>query len=71
MIEIGQEPSNLIRFDQRFETKLVVKQFLLTVSLPSYLFLLNTYRCVQSVALWVIENVRFDVKTQDAVCRGQ
>jgi len=49
-MKFGQNRLNSVRFNQGFEAKLVVKRFLLTVSLPNYLFLLNTYRCAQSVA---------------------
>jgi len=66
----GQNQVRSGMFDQGFETKPVVKRLLLTVSLPGYLFPLHTYRCVQSVALWVKENDQFDDKTRDADCRG-
>ena len=41
-----------------FEAKLVVKRFLLTVSLPSYLFPLNTPKCVQLRTLWAGEDAK-------------
>lgn len=53
---------------ESFETKLVVKR-MFPVRLSSYPFSLNTYGCVQSVALWAEEKVRFSDKRWDAVCR--
>ena len=65
----SQNRLNSIRFNQGFEAKLVVKRYLLTVSLPSYLFLLNTCECAQFAAMWDGEKVQTIVKRQDVVCR--
>jgi len=54
-----------------FETKTVVKRFLLTVSLSVYLFPVSTLGCAQSEAMLVSENVRSGAKRRNAVCREQ